>query len=108
MVWAILNQAQNAALKEIVDIQSDRVAAILGAAMLDDSLTHVLEYRLRKSTMTKQLFDQNKALFSAAPKIDLAYLLYVIEKPMMQAMHGISDIRNMCAHDLSESVQDHS
>lgn len=103
MVWAVLNEAQNAALKEIVQYQSDRLAAILGAAMLDDSLCHALEYRFRKSSMTSRIFEANMPLGNTNAKIQLAYLLYMFEKPMLQAMEAISDIRNMFAHDLSMS-----
>jgi hypothetical protein len=57
MVWAILNEDQNTALREIVKFQSDRIAAILGGAMLDDSLRQTLEHRLRHDK------DMNKKLF---------------------------------------------
>jgi uncharacterized protein (DUF2336 family) len=41
MVWALLNQAQNVALNELLEgQQSDRIVAIIGGAMLDDSLRH--------------------------------------------------------------------
>ena len=108
MVWAILNPDQSNALNEIVECKSDQIAAILGAAMLDDSLRHALEYQLRPSTMTGQLFKPNRALGNTAPKIDLAYLLYAIDKPMMRAMQGISEIRNRFAHNLSMSFGDES
>src|SRR5258708_24038186 len=100
MIWAILNQDHNDALKEIVDTQSDRVSAILGAAMLDDSLRHAMEHRFRKSTLNERIFGVSGTLGNTAAKIELAYLLYMVEKPMLIAMEGISEIRNLFAHSL--------
>lgn len=37
------------------------------------------------------------------PKIDLAYQLYAIDKPTRNASYGISEIRNLFAHNLSAS-----
>jgi len=108
MVWAVLNEAQNKALREIATFQSDRVAVVLGAAMLDDSLRHALEYRLRKSTVTDRIFGPNGALGNTAAKTEIAYLLYMIQKPMMHAMQAISDLRIYFAHDLSASFDNKS
>lgn len=103
MVWAILNEKQNAALRELIDGQfSDRIVGIVGGAMLDDALRTVLELRLR-ITSDESLFRVNGALGSAAPKIELAYRLYIFDKPMRQTMHGIVEIRNQMAHLLETS-----
>jgi hypothetical protein len=107
MVWSILNDAQNNALKEIVKSQSDRVAAILGGAMLDDSLQLSIKARLRASNLAERLFDIRGALGNLGPKIDLAYLLYIIGKDELQAMTGLAEIRNLFAHNLTaERVND--
>jgi len=105
MVWAVLNKGQDNAIKEIVAAQSDRVAAILGGAMLDDSRQNALEYRLRKSNISARMFKIGGALGNTAAKTDLAYLLYMVEKPMLQAMEAISEIRNLFAHQLSMSFE---
>jgi hypothetical protein len=105
MVWAVLGPKQNAALKELIDGQlSDRVVGIVGGAMLDDALRTVLEHRLRE-TSNRSLFMVNGALGNTGPKIDLAYRLYVFEKPMRETMHGISEIRNQMAHNLETSFE---
>ncbi len=107
MVWAILNPEQNAALTEIVETQSDRVAAILGGAMLDDSLRRALEHRLRDHPdINDKLFRVTGALGNTAPKIDIAFLLYMFEKPFRNTMYGISEIRNCFAHNMSLKLDD--
>ncbi len=107
MVWAILNPEQNAALKEIVDTQSDRVAAILGGAMLDDSLRRALEHRLRPhDNINDKLFRVTGALGNTVPKIDLAFLLYMFEKPVRNTMYGIAEVRNCFAHNMSLKLDD--
>jgi hypothetical protein len=100
MVWALLNEPQNAALNELLH-GSDRVVAILGGAMLDDSLRFALEQRFRQGGNTNEkLFKIGGALGNTGPKIDLAYQLYMFDKPMREAMHGITEVRNFFAHKL--------
>jgi hypothetical protein len=88
MVWALLNQAQNTALKELIDgQQSDRIVAIIGGAMLDDSLRISIERRLRfAKDMNEKLFKIGGPLGNTAPKVDLGYQLYMFEKPMRNTM----------------------
>jgi hypothetical protein len=91
MVWALLNPDQRDALSEIIKFDSDRVAAILGGAMLEDSLRKTLEHRLRPDKgMNDKLFKISGALGNLGPKIDVAYQLYMFEKPMRDAMYGIN------------------
>jgi hypothetical protein len=107
MVWAVLNADQNAALIEIQHSNSDRITAVLGAAILDDSLQRAMEYRLRakdgKTDMNEKLFRITWPLGNLGPKIDLAYQLYMFDKPIRNAMYGISEIRNLFAHNLAMS-----
>jgi hypothetical protein len=103
MVWPILDDAQSTALKEIVKTQSDRVAAIVGGAMLDDSLQLSIKARLRESDLANRLFDIRGALRNLGPKIDLAYLLRIIEEDDLQAMSDLVEIRNLFTHILSAS-----
>ncbi|MHB8270999.1 hypothetical protein [Bradyrhizobium sp.] len=107
MVWPVLNGDQNTALKELIDQQqSDRIVAIVGASMLDDSLRQALEWRLRKSSAASLLFSPQRALGNTGPKIELAYLLNMFEKPTFLAMQGLADIRNLFAHRLSMTFAD--
>jgi hypothetical protein len=102
MAWAIFNQGQGIALEEIEDDHaSDRIVAIVGAAILDESLMRTLELRFRMGTNTKdKIFKLNGALGNLGPKIDMAYLLYMFEKQTREALYGISEIRNFFAHNL--------
>jgi hypothetical protein len=105
MVWAILNPDQNAALKELIQGQkSDRVVAVVGGAILDNSLRLALEQRLRpkngKTDINEQLFRPAGPLGNLQPKIQLAYQLYMFEKPVRNAMTGLAQIRNLFAHHL--------
>jgi hypothetical protein len=105
VVWAILNRDQQAALREITKFDSDRVMAILGGAMLDDSLRRTLEHRFRPDEkVNENLFKVTGALGNLRPKIDLAYQLYMIEKPMRNTMYGINEIRNTFAHNMNGSL----
>jgi len=108
MIWPILNPQQNAGLKELIAGQaSDRVIAVIGGAMLDNSLRYALQDRLRpksgKTDINDKLFRVGGALGNAVPKIDLAYQLYMFEKSARNTMYGISEIRNRFAHNLSEN-----
>lgn len=111
MVWAILSDDQNAAIKELTESQqSDRIVAVIGGAMLDDSVRRALEQRLRPkdgtTDMNNKLFRVGGPLGNTGPKIDLGYQLYMLDKPHRNAMHGLSEIRNLFAHNLSMSFAD--
>jgi hypothetical protein len=107
-LWTILGTAQQAALTEIANLaQSDRVVTILGGAMLDDSLRHALEHRFRNSKSTNdRLFKVTGPLGNLGPKIDLAYQLYMFDKQIREAMHGLQEIRNLFAHRLDMTFEE--
>jgi hypothetical protein len=106
MVWAILNPEQSAAIQELVDGQkSDRIVAIVGGTILDNSLASALRFRLRVAAkgdtdIADKLFKISGALGNLGPKIDLGYLLYMFDKPVRNALYGLSEIRNFFAHNL--------
>ena len=105
MVWATLGAKQNAAINELNHgLQSDRIVAIVGGALLDDSLRQALEFRLRakdgNTDMNEKLFRVNGPLGNLQPKIDLGYQLYMLDKPYRNAMYGLAEIRNLFAHNL--------
>jgi hypothetical protein len=104
MAWAMFNEAQRAPLLEIINSKSPRVIAILGGAMLDESLRRTIEMRFRPHENTnKRLFSIGGGLGNLGPKIDLAFQLYMINSSMWKAMKGINDIRNELAHQLDTS-----
>jgi len=102
MVWAILNPEQSAALKELVRGQnSDRIVGVVGGAMLDDSLRRALEQRLRKSDdMNDKIFKVGGPLGNLVPKVDIAYQLYMFDKPVRNTLYGLAEIRNLLAHQM--------
>jgi hypothetical protein len=110
MVWAVLNSVHGAALSGMMEGQSsDRIVAILGGGMLDNSLRYALEQRFRQTATTNEkLFRIGGPLGNTVPKVDLAYQLYIFEKPMRNAMHGIIEIRNLFAHQLDMTFSDKS
>jgi hypothetical protein len=105
-VWAVWNPEQDAALQELLQHpQSDRVLAVVGGAVIDDSLDKALRLRLRaavaqETDIAEKLFKVGRPLGNLGPKIDLAYLLYMFEKPVRNALYGLSEIRNFFAHNL--------
>lgn len=104
MSWAIFNKEQQIALDELEDAESppsDRVVAIVVAALLEESLFRALDIRLRQNTNVKdKAFKMTGMLGTLGSKIDLGYLLYMFEKPTRQAMEAIAGIRNFFAHNL--------
>ena len=72
MVWAILGEEYNKAINEIIASDSDRIIAVVGGAMLDDTLRRTLEERLRDNKdINKKLFRATGPLGNLGPKIDL-------------------------------------
>ena len=104
MVWAILGEDYKKAIEEIVASGSDRIMAVVGGAMLDDTLRRTLEDRLRQNRdMNEKLFKPTGPLANLGPKIDLAYQLYVFEKHVRNSFYGLSELRNFFAHHLDAS-----
>jgi hypothetical protein len=111
MAWAIGNPQQNAALQELIQQQSsDRVVAIVGAAICEDALKNALESRFRDTAghstdINEKLFRAGGPLGNFIPKIDLGYQLYAFEKAIRNAMYGIAEIRNLFAHQLDMNFE---
>lgn len=103
MVWGVLNDRVNLALKELIDGKnSDRILAVVGGAMLDENLRVHLEHRLRPDKdMNDKIFKVGGPLGNLGPKIDLGYQLYMLDRPARTTMYGISEIRNLFAHSLT-------
>src|SRR5580704_5766301 len=102
MAWSILTLDQQSAIAELEFSKSERVAALVGCAMLDQSLRLCIECRLRADKDTKRkIFAANGTLGDTGRKIDIAYMLSIIEKDIHRALSGIAEIRNLFAHNLS-------
>lgn len=104
LTWAIFEDAHIKAIGEIIGSGSPRVTAIVGGALLDDTLRRTLSERFRNDNdITKKLLRVNGPLGNTVPKIDVLYQLSAIEKPVRNALYGLSTIRNVFAHNLSAS-----
>lgn len=105
MTWAVFSDEHLRAIGEIIlSGSSDRVAAIVGGALLDDTLRRTLAERLRKDDdISKKLLRVGGSMGNAGPKIDLLYMLSAFEKPERDALYGLSRVRNFFAHNLDAS-----
>jgi hypothetical protein len=88
--------------------QTDRGAAIIGGAYLEDSLATYLKSCWRNdqadaptAKSIARLFNPSGPLGSFSAKIDIAYLGHLIGPTTFADMHVIRDIRNDFAHKLS-------
>ncbi len=79
--------------------ESDRAAAVLGAAYLDDLLKDlILKSWVDGSATGKDLLKKNQPLGSFGPRISIAYAMGLITKTERQDLDRIRDTRNDFAH----------
>ena len=91
-MWFQLNQQQKDAVLELERSNSERIVAVVGGALLDQSLEVAVGLRMRADDdATRKVFKPSGPL-AGANKVDLAYLLYMFEKPTRDAMLGIFTI----------------
>jgi DNA-binding MltR family transcriptional regulator len=86
-----------------VEAQTDRGAAIIAAAIVDDLLTEALRRRLiLTTTLAENLFnfDKNGPLANLTQKIDLAFAVGMIRSSVRNDLHNIRRIRNRFAHKI--------
>ena len=82
---------------------SDRAAAIVGAAFLEELLVELLrDFFVDDRSSDKSIFKGYGFLSSFSSKIDLAYRLGLLSKSEHQRLHAIRSIRNEFAHNLSK------
>jgi hypothetical protein len=98
---------------EQLDKDSDRAAAVVGAAILDTRLTGSIKARLHSADdIDERMFRSSGPLGSLSAKIDLAFMLGIVGRQAHRDLHTIRDIRNRFAHHLdiidfrSQSVSD--
>ncbi len=89
-------------LLEEIENQSDRGAAIVGAAWLDEELIAAIKTKfIEDEKPTKNLFNGTGPLSSFSSKIELAYLLGIVNKNHYSDLHKIRKIRNEFAHEIT-------
>lgn len=90
------------ALIEELEHQSDRGAAIVGAAWVEESIAYAIQQVLEKETKSwERLFGPNAPLSTFSAKIDLARLLGLMTNTIRSDLHIVRDIRNEFAHQIA-------
>lgn len=80
---------------------SDRDAAILGGAILEELLNRLLSKKLVQSAIFNDAIDNsNGSLSTFSNKIQISYLIGAISKRMYDDLNKIRKIRNMFAHHI--------
>ena len=81
--------------------ESDRAAAILGAALLDEWLRRLLSaYLIDDKKQVDLLLDVDQPVGSFGARVRLAYCLGLLDKKLYALLTTIKSIRNAFAHQL--------
>jgi DNA-binding MltR family transcriptional regulator len=81
--------------------QSDRGAAIVGVAWVEEALQEALQsFLVDDRTARERLFKQSGPLSALSAKIDLARLLGMTTKAVTSDLHALRSIRNDFAHSV--------
>lgn len=93
-------------LVEEINGQTDRGAAIVAAAWLEEALSAALESVLHQhKTSWQRLFAGNGPLTTFSAKIDLCRLLGMLTDMVRADLHIIRDVRNEFAHQIAHKEQ---
>jgi hypothetical protein len=98
------------AILQEVSSQSDRGAAIVAAAAIEELTEQVILERFIKlsSDRTEALFRRmNAPLSSFAAKIEIAFAIGIIANELRLTLHFIRDVRNKFAHRIESLTFDH-
>ena len=94
------------ALVEEMAQQTDRGAAIIATAWVEEAISAAIESFLQSETKAWQrLFDGNGPLATLSAKIDLARLLGLTTETIRSDLHIIRDIRNEFAHQIAHKTE---
>jgi DNA-binding MltR family transcriptional regulator len=99
LVSAIEEKLKN--ITEELESQSDRGAAIIAAAIVDNFLADAIQTRLILTADVKdRLFggEANGPLAHFAAKIDIGFAIGILNDPMWSDLHDVRRIRNRFAH----------
>lgn len=98
MAWTIRNETDKAIILEISK-QTDRGAALIATAYLEERLTDAIKARLvRDVKLENTLFKGSGPLASLSAKINMGFLLGIYEQDIRRFLHTVKDIRNAFAH----------
>lgn len=95
-------EKRKAVLSVELRAQTDRGAAIVAAAWLEDAISFALKNYLKSHAESwKRLFDGSGPLATFSAKIDLSRLVGLITDGVRSDLHMIRDIRNEFAHQVA-------
>jgi DNA-binding MltR family transcriptional regulator len=101
MTWTLRDAKQDQEIVEKIDGGDDRSAAILAEALLEDRLTKCLLAHLKDdNVVVGKMFKGYGPLASFGAKLDLAYLMEIINERELQVLNRVKEIRNRFAHRL--------
>lgn len=93
------------ALVEEINGESDRAAAIVGAAWVEEALSDSIAAFLQEhNDSRKRLFSGNGPLATFSSKIDLSRLLGIVSDNIWSDLHRIRGIRNEFAHHIAHKA----
>jgi hypothetical protein len=102
-MWTLRDTEKDNETVQQIDREGDRAAAILAGGYLEDRLMIAIQSRLiQDKRVINQFFRGIGPLATFSAKIDLAYLLAILDERTQKHMHIIRRIRNEYAHELSE------
>lgn len=105
MTWLLSSEAHRSAIAEIEQLNSDRAAAIVGAAIVETDLRNAIEARLQKveQKFIDNFFGMDGPMGSFSVKINLGYLLGIYNDCHRKDLMNMAKIRNRFAH-LGKSI----
>ena len=104
MTWAIFSDSHIKAIGEMLTSGSERVLAVVGGALLEDTIYRTLSERLRDiPDIVESILGVDGPLGNTGPQIEVLFLLYGIDQKTRVALKAVAHIRNFFAHDLDAS-----
>jgi hypothetical protein len=107
MPWISLTTTDTEALRRsLVELErdSDRAAGIVGAVLVEESLTALLQSRLwRDEGLIHELFRSSGPLGAFSVKINMGFLMGLYSAAARKELETIKDIRNEFAHRVARS-----
>lgn len=98
MTWVIQNDSDKQILEEMLK-QSDRGAALIATAYLEERLVDAIKARLNRcQAIENKLFKGTGPLASLSARIDFGFLLGIYDPSAHRILRTIKDIRNRFAH----------
>jgi DNA-binding MltR family transcriptional regulator len=104
MTWAIFDDSHTRGIIEMISSGSERVLAIVGGALLDETVRRTLKERFRNDPgIVANILEVERPLGNLGAKIDVLYLLHGIDNQIREALKGLAGVRNFFAHNLDAS-----